>query len=97
MKTTIKNYETIYLGTKAYSNMCILTFFKKYIAQQKKAVSTKKVTFILYLKLIKAKSNKRVLLGKTQIITKRYITKTNSYEQKPIKIEDFNETEETEV
>ena len=93
LRNNLSRYKSIF--QYVYSNV-----FREIYCSTEKSGFNLKSNFHFIFKTNKGKKHQqinRVLLGKTQIITKRYITKTNSYEQKPIKIEDFNETEETEV
>ena len=81
---------------KLFFSMFIQLFFLKFTVLRKGEVSTLKVPFTLSLKLTKIKSEWNNQ-EKTLKITKNICNETFVYEQKPIKIDDFNETEEKEV
>ena len=93
-----ENYKDFrsYLDTRTYSNMSIHMFSLKFTVQQKGEVSISRTISTLLLKLTKTRKNWRPLQEKT-LITEEIRDETCVYEQKLIKIDDFNEDEEKEV
>ena len=75
--------------------MFIQMFFLKFIALLKGEGSTSKVTFTLYLKLKKIRTNETI---REKVQNYENICKnTFVYAQKPVKTDDFSEVDEKEV
>ena len=96
MRITINYCKTTFLATKQFFNTFIQMYSQKFTATLKKEVSISKVTFTSCLKPVKIKNSWKAQWGKTQLIMKQS-EKKYIYEQKPVNIDDFNESEEAEV
>ena len=73
-------------------------FFLEFIVQQKREDLTWKVPFTTFLKPTRTKKKKKKVqqLGENPQNYESVHNETSVYEQKPIKIDDFNEAEEKE-
>ena len=96
MRITINYCKTTFLATKQFFNTFIQMYSQKFTAPLKKEVSISKVTFTSCLKPVKIKKQLESSMGKNPA-NYETIRKKNIYEQKPVNIDDFNESEEAEV
>ena len=97
MRITIDYSKTTFLAIKQFFNTFIQMYSQKFTAPLKKEVSTSKATFTLCLKPIKIKNSWKAQWGKPQLIMKQSEKRPNIYEQKPVNIDDLNESKEAEV
>ena len=88
-------WEITFLSTIKFSSTSIRMCFPRYIAPLTGEVSTSRLHSTLYLKLTKIQ--KIELLGKHSQNYENTHAETSVFEQKPIKIDDFNEAKEKEV
>ena len=96
MRITINYCKTTFLATKQFFNTFIQMYSQKFTAPLKKEVSISKVTFTSCLKPVKIKKQLESSMGKNPA-NYETIRKKNIYEQKPVNIDYFNESEEAEV
>lgn len=90
LRNNLSSYKSIFLYV--YSNV----FRETYCSSEKSGFDLKS-NFHFIFKTYKSKKQQESSLEKNPDNYQTIHSKTNSYEQKPIKIEDFNEIEETEV
>ena len=88
--------EAIYHSIKVLSSMCTLIFFQRFIALQNGEDLILKVHSTSCLKHIRTKI-KMQLLGKSHQNFEEIRNDVWVYEQKPIKIDDFNKAEKKEI
>ena len=85
LRNNLSSYKSIF--QYVYSNVC----------STEKSGFDLKSNFHFIFKTYKGKKQQESSVGKNPDNYQTIHNKTNSYEQKPIKTEDFNEIEETEV
>lgn len=90
LRNNLSSYKSIFLYV--YSNV-----FREIYCSSEKSGFDLKSNFHFIFKTYKSKKQQESSLEKNPDNYQTIHSKTNSYEQKPIKIEDFNEIEETEV
>ena len=85
------------LATKTFSSTFIQMFFLKPIFLTERRGFDLKSNFHIIFKVYKAKIKLEASLGKNPHNYEEIRNETCAYEQKPVKIDDFNEVEEKEV